>query len=43
MYFNPQVIWVTGLVRQSVPTTSILVAGSACAIPWAPEVLLRAW
>src|ERR1035438_3780935 len=33
----PHKIWVRGLVRQSEPTLAILLPGTACGIPYAPE------
>src|SRR5205809_2117414 len=42
MYPSPQRIWVAGFVCQSAPALAILEPGSACGIPYAPEVGLVA-
>ena len=34
----PQMIWVRALVRQSGPATAILSPGTACGMPYAPEL-----
>src|SRR6478752_7704335 len=38
MYSIPQMIWVAGLVRQSDAMVAILLPGSACGMPYAPEL-----
>src|SRR5918998_2519721 len=42
MYPTAQMIWVAGLVRQSLPALAILDPGNACGIPYAPELGLVA-
>src|SRR5215469_16691888 len=42
MYPRPQRIWVAGLVCQSAPALAILDPGSACGMPYAPDVGLVA-
>ncbi len=37
MYPNPHLIWVAGLVCQSAPALAILLPGSDCGMPNAPE------
>ena len=39
----PQMICVAGLVRQSEAMVAILLPGSACGMPYAPELALVAW
>ena len=43
MYLMPQMIWVAGLVRQSLPSLAIFEPGRACGMPYAPELGLVAF
>src|SRR5690242_3630668 len=42
MYDRPHLIWVEAFVFQSDPAEPILLAGSDCGMPYAPDDLLRA-
>ena len=41
MYLIPQMIWVAGLVRQSLPTLAIFEPGKACGMPVRPRARVR--